>query len=93
MGSADAEEAAKPTDVTVGPVTLRIVETESGEEELRQGTRVLVKDFSITEGLAAKFKDTHARAFDVGPGGNACDGWPAVRKGAAGFTPVFDRGR
>ena len=39
---------------------------------------MLVKEFSINEGLAAKFKDTHARVFDVGPGGNACDGWPAV---------------
>ena len=87
VGSAGAEEAAKPTDVTVGPVTLRVVETESGEEELRHGTRVLVKEFSINEGLAAKFKDTHARVFDVGPGGNACDGWPAVERA---FTPVFD---
>jgi hypothetical protein len=71
-------EGVKPTDVTVGPVTLQIVEPESGEKELRHGTRVLVKEFSINEGLAAKFKDTSARVFDVGPGGNACDGWPAV---------------
>jgi len=76
--AAGAEEAAKPTDVTVGPVTLQIVESASGEKELRHGTRVLVKEFSINEGLAAKFKDTDARVFDVGPGGNACDGWPAV---------------
>ena len=75
---ARAAEAAKPIDVTVGPVTLQIVETESGEKELRHGARVLVKEFSINEGLAAKFKDTHARVFDVGPGGNACDGWPAI---------------
>jgi hypothetical protein len=71
-------EGAKPQDVTVGPVTLQIVETDSGEKELRHGTRVLVKDYSLNEGLAAKFKDTHARVFDVGPGGNACEGWPAV---------------
>ena len=71
-------EQAKPHDVAVGPVTLQIVETESGEKELRHGTRVLVKDYLVSEGLAAKFKDTHARVFDVGPGGNACDGWPAV---------------
>jgi len=75
---AGAEETAKPIDTAVGPVTLRVIETESGEKELRHGTRVLVKEFSINEGLAAKFKDTHARVFDVGPGGNACDGWPAV---------------
>ena len=37
-------EAAKPQDVTVGPVTLQIVETDSGEKELRHGTRLLVKD-------------------------------------------------
>jgi len=71
-------EGAKPQDVTVGPVTLQIVETASGEKELRHGTRVLAKDYSLNEGLAAKFKDTHARVFDVGPGGNACEGWPAV---------------
>ena len=71
-------EGAKPQDVTVGPVTLQIVETDSGEKELRHGTRVLAKDYSLNEGLAAKFKDTHARVFDVGPGGNACEGWPAI---------------
>ncbi len=71
-------EGAKPQDVTVGPVTLQIVETASGEKELRHGTRVLAKDYSLNEGLAAKFKDTHARVFDVGPGGNACEGWPAI---------------
>jgi hypothetical protein len=75
---ARAEQAARPTDVTVGSVTLQIVETDSGEKELRHGARVLVKEFAIHEGLAAKFKDKHARVFDVGPGGNACDGWPAV---------------
>ena len=75
---AGAAEAAKPIDVTVGPVILRVVENQSGEQELRHGTRVLVKEFLINEGLAAKFKDTHARVLDVGPGGNACDGWPAV---------------
>src|SRR4051812_7570317 len=73
-----AEEAAKPTDVMVGSVTLQIVETDTGEKELRHGTRVLVKDYSLSEGVAAKFKDTQARVFNVGPGGNACDGWPAV---------------
>jgi len=74
---ANAEEA-KPQDVTVGPVTLQIVETDSGEKELRHGQGVLLKDYSLSEGLAAKFKDTYARVFDVGPGGNACEGWPAV---------------
>jgi hypothetical protein len=74
---ADAEEA-KPQDVAVGPVTLQIVETNSGERELRHGARVLVKDYSLNEGLAGKFKDVSARVFDVGPGGNACEGWPAV---------------
>ena len=69
---------AKPQDVAVGPVTLQIVETESGEKELRYGTRVLAKEFSINEGRAARFKDIDARVFDVGPGGNACEGWPAV---------------
>jgi hypothetical protein len=71
-------QQAKPQDVAVGPVTLQIVETEIGEKELRHGTRVLVKDYLVSQSLAAKFKDTHARVFDVGPGGNACDGWPAV---------------
>jgi hypothetical protein len=71
-------EGAKPQDVTVGPVTLQIVETDGGEKELRHGTRVLAKDYSLNEGLAAKFKDTNARVFDVGPGGNACEGWPAI---------------
>jgi len=71
-------EGAKPQDVTVGPVTLQIVETDSGEKELRHGTRVLAKDYSLNEGLTAKFKDTHARVFDIGPGGNACEGWPAI---------------
>ena len=71
-------EGAKPQNVTVGPVTLQIVETDSGEKELRHGTRVLAKDYSLNEGLAAKFKDTNARVFDVGPGGNACEGWPAI---------------
>jgi hypothetical protein len=71
-------EEAKPRDVTIGPVTLQIVETESGEKELRHGTRVLVKDYSLNEGVAAKFKDTHARVFDVSPGGSACEAWPAV---------------
>lgn len=71
-------EEAKPQDVTVGPVTLQIVESDSGEKELRHGARVLVKDYSLNEGLAAKFKDVTARVFDVGPGGNACEGWPAV---------------
>jgi hypothetical protein len=71
-------EEAKPQDVTVGPVTLQIVETDSGEKELRHGTRVLAKDYSLSEGLAAKFKDVSARVFDIGPGGNACEGWPAV---------------
>lgn len=76
--SAHAQNAAKPEDVAVGPVTLQIVETDGGEKELRHGTRVLLKDFSVGAGMAAKFKDTHARVIEVGPGGNACDGWPAV---------------
>ncbi|MGZ5924468.1 MAG: hypothetical protein ACXWK2_07845 [Rhizomicrobium sp.] len=71
-------EEAKPQDVTVGPVTLQIVETDSGEKELRHGSRVLAKDYSLSEGLAARFKDVSARVFVVGPGGNACEGWPAV---------------
>ena len=75
---ATSAQQAKPQDVAVGPVTLQIVETDSGEKELRHGQRVLVKDYLVNEGLAAKLKDTHARVFDVGPGGNACDGWPAV---------------
>ena len=79
LGSLGAHaEEAKPQDVTVGAVTLQIVETDSGEKELRHGTRVLAKDYLLNEGLAAKFKDTNARVFDVGPGGNACEGWPAV---------------
>jgi hypothetical protein len=79
LGSLGARaEEAKPQDVTVGPVTLQIVETESGEKELRHGTRVLAKDYSLNEGVVAKFKDTHARVFDIGPGGNACEGWPAI---------------
>ena len=75
---AHAQNAAKPEDVAVGPVTLQIVETDSGEKELRHGTRVLLKDFSVSAGMAAKFKDVDARVIEVGPGGNACDGWPAV---------------
>jgi hypothetical protein len=75
---AHAQDTAKPEDVAVGPITLQIFETESGEKELRHGTRVLVKDFQINAGMAAKFKDTHARVIEVGPGGNACEGWPAV---------------
>lgn len=71
-------EGAKPQDVAVGLVTLQIVETDSGEKELRHGARVLAKDYSLNEGIAAKFKDTNARVFDVGPGGNACEGWPAI---------------
>ncbi len=69
---------AKPVDVTVGPVTLQIVESDSGEKELRDGTRVLVKDYMIEPGLAAAFKDTQARVFGISQGGNACEGWPAV---------------
>jgi hypothetical protein len=79
LGSLGAHaEEVKPRDVTVGAVTLQIVETDSGEKELRHGTRVLARDYSLNEGLAAKFKDTNARVFDVGPGGNACEGWPAI---------------
>lgn len=73
-----AEEAAKPVDVPVGPVTLQIIETDSGEKELRDGTRVLVKDYVISPGLAASFGETRARVFEISQGGNACDGWPAV---------------
>ena len=76
--SAHAQDAAKPEDVAVGAVTLQIVETGSGEKELRHGARVLLKDFSVSAGRAAKFKDVDARVIEVGPGGNACGGWPAV---------------
>lgn len=31
----------------VGPVTLQIVETASGEKELRHGARVLAKEFAL----------------------------------------------
>lgn len=71
-------EKAKPVEASVGPVTLQIVESDSGEKELREGARVLVKDFMIEPGLAASFKDIKARVFDISQGGNACDGWPAV---------------
>ena len=71
-------EKAKPVEAPVGPVTLQIVESDSGEKELRDGTRLLAKDFSIEPGLAASFKDLQARVFDISQGGNACDGWPAV---------------
>jgi hypothetical protein len=81
-------EVAKPQDVTVGPVTLQIVEMDSGEKELRHGTRVLAKDYSLNEGMAAKFKDVSARVFDVGPGGNACEGWPAIVTVTAGKVAV-----
>jgi len=73
-----AEETAKPVDAPVGPVTLQIVETDDGAKELRDGTRALVKDFVIEPGLTATFNDTPARVFDISPGGNACEGWPAV---------------
>ncbi|MBV8835888.1 MAG: hypothetical protein JO000_05070 [Alphaproteobacteria bacterium] len=73
-----AEEARKPVEIKLGRVTLQIVDTESGEQELRDGTRVLVKDAIITPGLAATFKDTTAQVFTVSQGGNACEGWPAV---------------
>jgi hypothetical protein len=73
-----AQDAARPENVAVGPVTLQIVETASGEKELRHGARVLLKDFSVSAGIAAKFKDVDARVIEVGPGGNACEGWPAV---------------
>jgi len=76
--SAHAQDAAKPEDVAVGAVTLQIVETGSGEKELRHGARVLLKDFSVSAGRAAKFKDVDARVIEVGSGGNACGGWPAV---------------
>lgn len=71
-------EKAKPVDVTVGPVTLQIIESDSGEKELRDGTRVLVKDYMIEPGLAASFKDIQARVFGISQGGNACEGWPAI---------------
>jgi hypothetical protein len=78
LASFACAEGAKPQDVTIGSVTLQIVETDSGEKELRHGSRVLAKDYVLNEGLAAKFKDTNARVFDIGPGGNACEGWPAI---------------
>lgn len=72
------EQARGPVEVKLGRVTLQIVDTETGEQELRDGTRVLVKDASIEPGLAANFKDTSAQVFTVSQGGNACEGWPAV---------------
>lgn len=75
---AHAQGAAKPEDVTVGPITLQIVETDGGEKELRHGTRVLVNEFSVSAGMAARFKGVDVRVIDVGPGGNVCDGWHAV---------------
>ena len=57
---AQAQNAARPENVAVGPVTLQIVETASGEKELRHGARVLLKDFSVSAGMAAKFKDVDA---------------------------------
>lgn len=71
-------ETAKGLDVAVGPLTLQIVETDSGEKELRHGARVLLRDSLVNEGIAAKFGDVSARVFDISPGGNVCDGWPAV---------------
>lgn len=75
---AHAQDAAKPEDVVVGSVTLQIGETDGGEKELRHGTRVLVKDFFLSAGMAAKFKGVDVRVIDAGPGGNTCDGWHAV---------------
>lgn len=76
--AAQGEEARKPVDVKVGPVTLQIIDTTTGEQELRAGTRVLVKDAIIMPGLEGAFGGTQARVFDISPGGNACDGYPAV---------------
>lgn len=76
--AARAEQAVKPTSVKVGSVTLQIVDNGNGEQELRERTRVLAKDAIINPGLAASFKGTQARVFEMSPGGNACDGWPAV---------------
>ncbi len=76
--AAQGEEARKPVDVKVGPATLQIIYTDEGEQELRDGTRVLVKGEIITPDLAAAFKDRQARLFTVSPGGNVCDGWPAI---------------
>ena len=71
-------EQAKSTDVKVGPVTLQIVTAGDGASELRDGTRVLVKDFVITPELAATFGATQARVFTISSGGNMCEGWPAI---------------
>lgn len=71
-------EESRPDAIAVGPVALQIVETASGEKELRHGARVLAKDYSLNPGIAAAFGDTHARVFDLSSGGNACDSWPAI---------------
>jgi hypothetical protein len=78
LASGAIAQEVRPLDVTVGPVTLQIVETATGEKELRHGSRVLLKDYVVLEGIQAKFKDLDARVIDVGPGGNACDSWSAV---------------
>jgi len=81
--AARGEEARKPLDVKIGPVTLQIVYTDDGEQELREGTRVLVKGEIINPDLAATFTDKQGRVFQaqiftISPGGNVCDGWPAI---------------
>jgi hypothetical protein len=89
-GAAHAQDFAQPIDVPVGPETLRIVETDRGEKELRHGTRVLVADSTVEEGLAATFGTTHARVFMISPGGGDCDGWPAVVTVAADGKVTID---
>jgi len=76
--AAQGEEVRKPVEVKLGPTTLQIVYTGEGEQELRDGTRVLVKDSIVSPGIVATFKDMAAQVFTVSPGGNACEGWPAV---------------
>jgi hypothetical protein len=78
LAPAGRAEEAKPIDVTVGPVMLQIVKTDSGESELHDGGRVLVKDFIVDPGLAGTFNDVQARVFEISQGGNACEGWPAI---------------
>jgi hypothetical protein len=85
-----AQDLAKPVELTIGPETFRIVESDTGEKRLLHGTRVLVADSTVDEGLAASFGAVHARVFMVGPGGGDCDGWPAVVTVDAGGKVATD---
>jgi hypothetical protein len=76
--AAFGQDLAKPVELTIGSETFRIIESDSGEKRLLHGTRVLIADSTVDEGLAASFGAVHARVFTVSPGGGDCDGWPAV---------------